>query len=56
MVFIIFPLSYIYFVFLTDEVVVKLSVVAVVVGHLQAGKERGPNSIGGSGVCCLCFV
>ena len=49
MVFIILPLFYIYFVFLTYELVVKLAVVIVVVGHLQVGKERRLNSEGGWG-------
>ena len=40
---------YIYFVSLTYELVVKLSVIVVVVGHLQAGKESGLESGGGSG-------
>ena len=39
----------IYFVFLTYEFVVKLSVIVVVVGHLQAGKAKGLESGGGSG-------
>ena len=36
-------------VFLTYELVVKLSVVLLWSGHLQAGKERGLESGGGSG-------
>ena len=40
-VFIVLLLFYIYFNVLTCELVVKLSVVAVVVRHLQVGKARG---------------
>ena len=40
---------YIYLVFLTYELMVKLSVIVVVVRHLQAGKESGLESGGGSG-------
>ena len=35
--------------YLTFELVVKFSVVTVVSGHLQAGKERGLELGGGSG-------
>ena len=39
---------YIYFDFLTYELVVKLSVVLLWSGHLQAGKGRGLELGGGS--------
>ena len=67
-VFIFLP--YIYnFVFFTYELMVKLSVVLLWSGHLQAGKARGLESGGGSGsvlmvtvwadlpvpVCCSCI-
>ena len=48
-VFIVLLLFYIYFNVLTCELVVKLSVVAVVVRHLEVGKARGLESGGGSG-------
>ena len=41
LVFIILPLFHIYFGFHTSELVVKITVVIVVVGDLQAGKESG---------------
>ena len=49
MSFIVLPVFCIYYVFLTYELVVKLSVVEVLVKHLQAGKEGGMGARGYSG-------
>ena len=44
------------FVFLTYEFVVKLSVVLMWSGHLQAGKEVGWNRGVARGACCMVSV
>ena len=44
------------FVFLTHELVVKLAVVLMWSGHLQAGKEVGWNRGVARGACCVVSV
>ena len=56
MVFIILSLFYIYFVFLTYESVVKLSVVNVVVNTFRRVRKKCCNRGVARGACCLWSV
>ena len=50
------PSLHLHFVFLTYELVVKLSVVLMWSGHLQAGEEVGWNRGVAQGACCVISV